>query len=119
VQVARDVGALEGRDAADLDLLAHRGVGVVEHLGQRLAVDLDRLQRVASLLPKAASATDCASSVNFALLATKSVSQFSSSSVPLVVPSSLAMTRPLLAARPSRLATPLRPLMRSCSTALS
>jgi hypothetical protein len=74
---------------------------------------------VTSLLPKAASATDCASSVKRALLATKSVSQFSSSRVPLVVPSSLAMTRPLLAARPSRFATPLRPLIRSCSTALS
>ena len=67
----------------------------------------------------AAPTTRSASSWNRSPFATKSVSQLSSSSVPFFVPSSLAAISPLLAARPSRFATPFRPLMRRNSTALS
>jgi hypothetical protein len=55
-----------------------------------------------------------ASATNSAFLATKSVSQSSSSSAP-----SLLTTTPLVVERSRRLPTSLAPLMRSSSTALS
>ncbi len=63
-----------------------------------------------------ASATDW----NFSPLATKSVSHFSSRMTPEVLSSAIRETMaPFSAERPSRLATPFWPLMRSASTALS
>jgi hypothetical protein len=56
---------------------------------------------------------------NRSVFATKSVSQFSSTSTPARVPSSSATTRPLAAVRVARLFTSLAPLSRSSSIAAS
>ena len=68
---------------------------------------------------RAASAMSEAACWNRSVLATKSVSQLSSSITPALVPSSLAVTRPLAAVRPARLLTSLTPLRRRISTAAS
>ena len=54
---------------------------------------------------------------NSSVLATKSVSQLSSSSTPAVLPSRAAVTRPLAAVRSARLLTSFAPLTRRSSTA--
>jgi len=53
----------------------------------------------------------------FSFFATKSVSEFTSTRTPALVPSSSAITRPLAAVRSARLPMSLRPLIRSASSA--
>src|ERR1700733_12754859 len=84
-----------------------------------LASVLSRVRRSAALLLMAASTICLAVSWNRGVLATKSVSQFSSTRTPASVPSSSAVTRPLAAVRVARLPASLTPLTRSSSTALS
>src|SRR5579859_346171 len=82
-----------------------------------LASAASRVRRSAALLLMAASAICFAVSWNSGVLATKSVSQFSSTSTPTSVPSSSAVTRPLAAVRVARLPASLTPLTRSSSIA--
>src|ERR1700719_1487891 len=83
-----------------------------------LASVLSRVRRSAALLLMAASTICLAVSWNRGVLATKSVSQFSSTRTPASVPSSSAVTRPLAAVRVARLPASLTPLTRSSSIAL-
>src|ERR1700733_2855392 len=78
-----------------------------------------RVSRSPALVAVAARAISLAVSWNRSVLATKSVSQFSSTSTPAEVPSRSAVTRPLAAVRVARLFTSLAPLRRSSSTAAS
>src|SRR5580700_11083830 len=78
---------------------------------------LSRVSRSAALAWLAAAAIWPATCWNTSVLATKSVSQFSSTSTPAWVPSSSAATRPLAAVRMARLFTSLAPLRRSNSSA--
>src|SRR5580692_9334432 len=84
-----------------------------------LASVLSRVRRSAALLLIAACAICAAVSWNSGVLATKSVSQFSSTSTPSWVPWSSAVTKPLAAVRAARLPASLTPLTRSSSTAFS
>ncbi len=78
-----------------------------------------RASRSAGRCARAVVAICAATAWNTSVLATKSVSQFSSSSTPAWVPSSSAVTRPFAAVRPARLPTSLAPLRRRISTAAS
>src|ERR1700678_4462607 len=71
--------------------------------------------RSATLFARAACAILDASSWNCSFLATKSVSQFSSTRTPALVPSSSAVTRPLPAVRSARLPASLTPFLRRFS----
>src|SRR5579875_374740 len=85
-----------------------------------LSTSVVRRARRSSTLPaRAALAILAASSWNCSFFATKSVSQFSSTMTPSVVPSSSAVIRPLPAVRAARLPASLTPLRRRISTACS
>src|SRR6516164_762796 len=80
---------------------------------------VSRVRRSVTLLRRAAFAICAATCWNCSFLATKSVSQFSSTRTPACVPSSSAVTSPLPAVRVARLVTSLAPLRRRISTAAS
>ncbi len=78
-----------------------------------------RASRSATLFSSAALAILAASSWNCSFLATKSVSQFSSTRTPASLPSSWAVTSPLAAVRSARLPASLTPFLRRFSMASS
>ena len=82
--------------------------------------EASRASRSAGEVSATCAAIALATAWNFSPLATKSVSHFSSTRTPEELSSAMReTTAPFSAERPSRLATPFWPLMRSASTALS